>query len=207
MSVSLFEQVLAGKAPSPLPLTVDQFHRMIQAGILRDGAPVELIDGVLVTKDCGAEGSPVAHSPRHALAISKLQRLERRMELAGWHVRCQLPVTLSSIQEPEPDGAIVRGMPEAYAAHHPTPDDILVVIEAADSSLEYDRSTKQRIFAAAGIAQYWIVNLPEHYVEVYDLPIASEGRYARRVDFGVGQTLRVTVEPNSVDVPVSELLP
>jgi hypothetical protein len=206
MSVSLFEQVLAGKAPSLLPLTVDQFHRMVEAGILREGEPVELIDGVLVRKDFGAEGSPMAHSPRHALVVTRLQRLDRRLELLGYHMRCQLPVILSSIQEPEPDGAIVQGMPEVYATHHPRAEDILVVIEAADSSLAYDRSTKQRIYAAAAIAQYWVVNLPENQIEVYDLPTPSEGRFTRRLDFRAGQTLRLSVKSQDLEIPVSELL-
>jgi len=207
MSVSLFEQVLAGKAPSPLPLTVEQFHRMIEAGILREGEPVELIDGVLVKKDCGTEGSPMAHGPRHALAVSKLQTLYARLERVQCHVRCQLPVTLSSIQEPEPDGAIVRNLPDAYATHHPTPEDILVVIEAADSSLEYDRTTKLRIYAAARITQYWIVNLPEHRIEVYDQPVSTEGRFGQRADFKAGQTLRLIVDSKEVEIPVSQLLP
>jgi Uma2 family endonuclease len=207
MSVSLFEQVVAGKAPNPLPLTVEQFHRMIEVGILREGEPIELIDGMLVQKDCGTKGSPMAHGPRHALAISKLQSLYARLESVQCHVRCQLPVTLSSFQEPEPDGAIVRNLPDAYASRHPTPDDILVVIEAADSSLEYDRTTKLRIYASAGITQYWIVNLPEHRIEVYDQPVSTEGRFNQKADFKVGQAVRLVVDSMELEIPVSQLLP
>ncbi|MBI3463130.1 MAG: Uma2 family endonuclease [Planctomycetes bacterium] len=208
MSVTLIEQVMAGKAPGLLPLTVDQFHRMIDTGILRDGEPVELIDGVLVRKDCRAVGeSTMAHSPRHALVVSRLQRLNPRIEPHVCHVRYQLPVTLSDVQEPEPDAAVVRGELEAYAVHHPEPTEIIAAIEVAESSLEYDRRTKQRIYATAGIPLYWIVNLPESQIEVYEMPVPAEGRYARRTDYRPGQSVRLRLSPTvEIDVAVSEVL-
>ena len=192
-----------------MQLTVDQFHRMIETGILPEGEPVELIDGVLVRKDCGALGeTSMAHSPRHALGITRLQRLNRLFEPHNCHVRYQLPVTLSEVQEPEPDAAVVRGLAEAYGDHHPKPGEILATIEVADSSLEYDRTTKQRLYARAGIAQYWIVNLPEEQIEVYETPVPVEGRYARRTDYKRGHTVRLTLSSTiGIDVLVSEVLP
>ena len=209
MSVSLFDQVVAGKTPSLLPLTVEQFHRMIEAGILRDGEPVELIDGVLVRKDSSAlGGNAMGHSARHALVVTRLQRLAERVEPHGCHIRLQLPVTLSNVQEPEPDGSVVRGTPENYADHHPGPAQTLAVIEVADSSLEHDRTTKQRIYASAGIPQYVIVNLPDGQLEVYESPSIAEGRFVRHAIFKPGQSIRLALGSTTlIDVTVTELLP
>lgn len=81
--------------------------------------------------------------------------------------------------EPEPDGAIVRGAVEDYLRHHPGAAEVGCAIEVADSSLERDRGTKQRVYAAAGIPQYVILNLHEEQVEVYEEPDAGRERYAR----------------------------
>jgi Putative restriction endonuclease len=87
-------------------------------------------------------------------------------------MRLENPITLPPSHEPEPDGALVRGRPEDYLDHHPGPADVLCVIEVSDSSLKSDRTTKQSIYesiyAAAGIAQFVIVNLVESRIEVYE---------------------------------------
>lgn len=208
MSSSLFQELSGGKAPSVWPLTVDQLDRMIEAGILREGDPVELIDGVLVRKDCAAPGgNPMVHSPRHASVVSRLQRIDRYVEAAGYHVRTQLPVTLSSVQQPEPDAAVVHGTPDAFAERHPGPSEIAAVMEVADSSVEYDRTTKQRLYASANIPQYWIVNVPEGHVELYDLPAPANGRYGRRRDFKPGEALELLLgSGHVVSLPVGEIL-
>ena len=102
-------------------LSVEQYHQMIRQGILPDGAPVELIDGLLVWKDRSAHGSdPRSHGPRHGLTIKRLQRLDVRLKPFDCHLQLQLPITLSDTSEPEPDAAIVKGAPEGYSDHHPT---------------------------------------------------------------------------------------
>jgi Uma2 family endonuclease len=209
MSVSLLQQVVAGRAPEVLPLTVEQYHRMIALGILREGEPTELIDGVLVRKDRSDRGgNPLAHGPRHSLTLKRLERLLRPVEACGCHLHLQLPVTLAGIQEPEPDLAVVRGSPEDYQGRHPGPQDLVAVIEVADSTLDYDRTTKQRLYAAAGISPYWIINLPEGQIEVYDQPLPQEGRYAVRTAYQPGQTvpLRIAAAP-PVEVAVAQVLP
>ena len=115
-----------------------------------------MIDGLLVWKDRSARGTgPLSHDPRHASTISRLQRLGQRLDSFGCNLRVQLPVTLSDLSEPEPDVAVVKGPPEAYTDRHPAPVDIIAAIEVAHSSLRFDRSTKQRNYALAGIGQYW----------------------------------------------------
>lgn len=209
MATTLLEQMAVGEAPPFVSLNVKQYHQMIRSGILPEGAPVELIDGLLVWKDRSARGSDfMSHDPRHALTIKRLQRLERRLGSVPCHFQIQLPITLSDTSEPEPDVAIVKGLPEAYADHHPTPADVLAAIEVADSSLRFDRSTKQRNYALAGIGQYWIVNLVENQIEVYQEPLIAEGRYLHREDYRRGQVLSLLLGPSDrIEVAVSDILP
>jgi Uma2 family endonuclease len=209
MTIPLLEQVVAGHAPAVLPLTVDQYHRMIEQRILREGEPTELIDGILIRKDrADAGGNPMSHGPRHALTVKRADRLLRGVEAHGCHLHVQLPVTLSATQEPEPDVAVVRGTPDDYQRRHPGPADTLATIEVSDSSLTYDRTTKQRLYAAAGISPYWIVNLVENLIEVYEQPLPAEERYGRRTDFRPGQTIDLPLSPNqTIQVSVSDLLP
>lgn len=182
MSITLFEEMRSGTAPPLVPITVEQLHQMIRNGILNDGDPIELIDGLLVRKDRSARGQNLeTHSPRHALLVSRLQRLLASFcESAGSYLQIQLPVTLNDINAPEPDIAVVRGTEEDYADRHPGPADLPLLIEVADSSVGTDRSTKQRLYATAGVPQYWLVNLPESQVEVYEQPDPASGKYAQQ---------------------------
>ena len=209
MAGSLLEQMAGGEAPPFVPINVEQYHQMIRLGILPEGIPVELIDGLLVWKDRSARGgAPMPHDPRHALTINRLQRLGQRLDSLDCHLRVQLPVTLSGTSEPEPDVAIVRGVPERYADHHPTPTDVIAAIEVAQSSLRFDRTTKQRNYALAGIGQYWIVNLAENQIEVYQEPLVAEGRYLHRHDYRRGEVLTLVLDAAvSIEVVVSDILP
>ena len=155
-------------------LTVDQYHQMLQAGILADGEPIELLDGLLVIKDRGPE---MTLSPQHRFTVSLLMRLAGRIEALGAYLELQGPVTIAPKNEPEPDGMIVRGRLEDYADHHPKPEDVSCVIEVAESSLQRDRTTKLRIYASAGIPQYLILNLTDRQIEVHEDPLPSAGRY------------------------------
>lgn len=159
------------------PLTVDQYEAMIAQGILPEGEPIELIDGLLVPKDrSAAGGDPMTVGPEHQLVVKKLTRLAPRFDALGCHLSIQGPVRLPPQDEPEPDAAVVAGAPEDYLRRHPGPAEVWSVIEVADSSLARDRTTKLRIYAAAGIQQYVIVNLVDRRVEVHEEPL-QDGRY------------------------------
>lgn len=192
-----------------VPLTVDQYHQMIAAAILREGEPIELIDGLLVRKDRSALGAdPMTVGHAHRLVVTRLLNLAQRLQPLGCHIYSQNPITLPPSHEPEPDGAIVRGVPGAYVDRHPGPLDVLCAIEVAESSLAYDRMTKQRVYAAAGIAQYVLVNIPDRQIEVYEQPVSGEGRYASRAVVKSGGRLRITLDAGqSLDLPADELLP
>src|SRR4051794_4925182 len=97
------------------PLSVDQYHAMIRAGVLNQDDPVELLDGLLVQK--------MPKNPPHRVGVKRLRGALERAVPAGWYVDSQEPVTLSN-SEPEPDGMVARGKTEDYAGRHPGPDDV-----------------------------------------------------------------------------------
>jgi Uma2 family endonuclease len=137
-----------------LPLrrwTVEDYHRMIAAGVLTGDDRVELIRGQIITM--------APQDPPHASNTSSFGN-ELVMIFAGiaW-VRTQLPITLSDDSEPEPDIAIVRLTENRYRYQHPQPEDVFVIIEVADSTLSRDRGAKAQIYAQAGIPEYWIVDV------------------------------------------------
>ena len=113
---------------------------------------------------------------------------------------------MSEFNAPEPDIAVVRGTEEDYADHHPGPADLVLVIEVADSSVGTDRSTKQRLYATAGVTQYWLVNLPKSQVEVYEQPDSQSGKYARQTTFPPSQTLAWDLSPTQrLEINVTDL--
>lgn len=147
------------------PLTVDDYHRMIETGIIHEGEHIELISGQIF--NMAAKGT------RHTVANTELMGellllLGRRAK-----VRCQDPITLPNNSEPEPDIVIARLRSDNYVISHPAPADIILVIEVADSTLSFDRNTKAPLYAAAGISEYWIVNLIENRLEMYSQPEGS----------------------------------
>lgn len=208
MSRSILEE--SHEATSKLiPLTVDQYHRMISAGILPEGEPIELIDGLLVRKDRSAVGAdPLTVGHAHRLVVTRILNLGSRLHSFSCHVYSQNPITLPPRQEPEPDGAIVRGAPDDYRDRHPGAADVSCVIEVAETSLAYDRTTKQRVYAEAGIPQYLLVNIPEKQIEIYERPSRTEGRYETRLVVRSAQQLRIALgAAGYLEISADELLP
>jgi len=182
---------------------------MIAQGILAEGDSIELIDGILIRKDRGDKGgNAMSHGPRHGSTVVSLQEILAPLLSMGSHVRIQLPVTLANIQEPEPDVAVIRGKRQEFTKRHPGPADIVALIEVADSSLTFDRTTKQRLYSSAAIPVYWIVNLVDNQIEVYENPRSAEGSYARRTDYRAGQSVKLAMGPGAqVEVAVADVLP
>jgi Uma2 family endonuclease len=172
-------------------LSVAQYHQMVATGVLIDGDPLELYEGVLVEK--------MTEGPAHSFRITQLARLLFRLIGDGdWQVRVQHPISTDD-SEPEPDLAIVAD--HDYSQRHPGPTEVLVIIEVAGSSLARDRSTKQRIYANAGIAHYVIVNLTDDVVESYSQPIGGDdARYGQHVTLTAG-----TIELGPITVDVASL--
>lgn len=190
-----------------VPLTVEQYHQMLAAGILEEGAPIELLDGLLVEIDRSPAGEkPMTVGPHHRLSVSRWLRWLPQIEAKSCHLQLQAPITIPPNHEPEPDVTIVHGAPDDFADHHPGPSEVACVIEVADSSLERDRSTKQRIYASAGVPQYLIVNLIDERVELYEEPDTVTGRYRLVTLLGRGDVLSLRVG-DTLQLPVADLLP
>lgn len=206
----LLNEVVAGQAPELMTFSVEQYHRLTETGVLLEGSPVELIDGVIVRKDRrDQEGSLMNHGPNHAYVMSQLlQLLIPQIAADKFHVRCQLPVTLNDNTEPEPDLAIIQGTNENFIDHHPGPADLVAVMEVAYSSARFDRTTKQRIYASANIPVYWIVNLTDNRLEALSDPDPASGVYQSETVFHAGDVAELPLNTEAaVSVPLSNLLP
>lgn len=183
------------------PLTVEQYRAMARAGILEEGAPIELLEGLLVSK--------MTKYPPHRVATQLLLDALRAALPQGWHVAVQEPVTLAD-SEPEPDLAVVRGGYRDYLEHHPGPADLALVVEVADATLTRDQVGKRRIYARAGIVVYWVVNLVDGQIEVSSDPSGPVERpsYRRQVTYLPGDELPVLVEGAEIGrLRVADLLP
>ena len=168
----------SGKARFP-SITLDQYHRMIETGILTENAPIELLDGCLVLKDRSKAGEdPMSTGADHRWSVQQLGRVLGGVAAYGCELQAQQPVAIPPDGEPEPDGAIIRVAQDDYRGRKPSAADTLCVIEVADSSLEHDRTTKLRIYARAGIPQYVIIDLVNRLVEDYRQPEPEGERYA-----------------------------
>lgn len=181
--------------------SVAQYHKLIEIGILTEDDNLELLDGYLVKK--------MSRNPPHDVCLQLIQETLPRFLPAGWCLRMQSAITLSR-SEPEPDGAILRGKARTYAAQHPKPPDIGLVIEVADSTLDGDRIDKGRIYAEAGIACYWIVNLVDRQIEVYMLPsgATSTPAFGQHQDYRMGDDVPLLLDGVVVGtIPVGDLLP
>jgi hypothetical protein len=190
--------------PPPFPIhrfTVDEYHEMIQKGILNEDDRVELLDGWIVEK--------MARNPPHDVTIHKIQKVLLGMLPSPWELRIQSAITTDS-SEPEPDLVIVPGPPERYLSNHPKPPDIAVVIEVADSTLLQDREEKGKLYAQARIPIYWIINLVKRQVEVYSRPSGPDESpgYRRRDDFLINDSVPLVLAGQEVvQVAVKRLFP
>jgi hypothetical protein len=189
---------------SPYPVrrfTVDEYHQLIQAGILTEDDPVELLEGWIVPK--------MPRGPAHDTAIELTNEALRSRLPTGWRVRVQSAITTID-SEPEPDLAIVRGSIRNNLGRHPGPEDIGVAIEVVDASLGRDRKDKGRLFARAGIVCYWIVNLTDRLVEVYTDPSGADANagYRQRRDYGIDDAVPLVLDGQErAQIPVAEMLP
>jgi hypothetical protein len=152
--------------------TVEEYHRMGAAGILREGDRVELIEGEVV--EMAPEGS------RHAGQINRLNSLLAARLGSDAIVAVQNPVQLSATSELQPDVALLRPRADFYRDAHPGPADVLLIIEVADASLEADRRVKVPLYAKARTAEVWLLDLAAARVLVYRRP-TPEGYADERV--------------------------
>jgi Uma2 family endonuclease len=148
---------------------VEDYYRMAEAGLFSEQDRVELIDGEVIKM------SPIGS--RHAGCVDRLNSILNRKVGHAAIIRVQNPVRLNDFSEPEPDVALLKPRDDFYSQSHPTAADVLLVIEVAETSVEYDRSVKMPLYARAGILEAWLVNLPKDIIEIYSQP--KNGKYQK----------------------------
>lgn len=181
--------------------TVDEYHRMIEGGMLDREGRHELLDGFIVAK--------MTHNPAHDLAVSLVLRQLLTRLPQQFFCRVQSAITLLT-SEPEPDLAVVMSPERRYATRHPGASDVAIIIEVAESSLADDRSEKGMLYAQAAIPQYWIVNLIDHCVEVFTDPTgpSSSADFKQMRKFDATALIPLIINGHDCgSVLVSDLLP
>jgi Uma2 family endonuclease len=179
--------------PKPHRWTREQYERVVRIGGFEPGQRLELIEGEIV--DMAPQNEP------HAVALCLLNEALRRAYGDGYVIRVHSPLALDAGSAPEPDLAVVPGRPQGFLASHPSY--AVLLVEIADTTLAYDRSTKRVHYARNAIPEYWLVNLVQGVLEVYRNPQGS-GYLDHRI-LGKGETL----VPNGAirPVAVTDLLP
>lgn len=178
------------------PFTVAEYDQMVANGILRDDDRVELIEGEIV------EMSPIG-SP-HAACVRKVQHVLPRLLGDRIQISVQCPVAIPDWSEPNPDVALLKPRADYYAAAHPRPRDVQLLIEVADSTFAYDTKTKAPLYAKGGIREYWVIDLNTNRVLVYTRP--RGGEYSIIRTHGLGDRFTSQRFPG-IEFKVRDLIP
>ncbi|MCC5667429.1 Uma2 family endonuclease [Nostoc sp. CHAB 5784] len=166
--------------------TVEQYHKMVESGILTEDDRVELIRGEII------EMSPIG--TKHAACVKRLNKLLSQKLRDRVLIAIQDPVELNDNSEPQPDVALLKPRDDFYATAHPQPQDIFLLIEVSDSTVMYDREEKIPLYAQANIIEVWLVDINEEIVEVYQQPTAAGYEHIQK--FASGQTLSIKAFPD-----------
>ena len=162
--------------PKPHRLTVDDYYRMAEVGVLSPDDRTELIEGEII--DMAPIGSVHAEVVR-LLTLRLVETLRHTAE-----VSVQLPVRLSQRSEPQPDIAVLEARSADYRRAHPSADDVLLLIEVSDTTLRYDLNVKARLYATHGVREYWVVDLVANRVWRHRKPRGTQ--YAERTEVASG---------------------
>lgn len=155
-------------------LTVDQYERMVEAGLFPEDAHIELVEGELL------EMTPIGR--RHAGVVNRLTRAFARAVADGRVLlSVQNPIRIDEHNEPQPDVALLLPRADDYATSTPTPREVLLLVEVADTTADYDRDWKARLYARASVVEYWVVDLRAEEVVVWRNPGGASGYQLRHV--------------------------
>jgi len=175
--------------------SVEDYHRMAEAGILGEDDRVELIEGEVIAM------SPIGS--RHASCVDRHIALLNRRIGDRAILRVQGPIRLDDCSEPEPDLVLLRTREDFYSPGHPRPDDVHLLIEVMDTTAAFDRGIKVALYARAGISEVWLVDLNQERVEVHRRPEA--GAYSELQSRGRGDSVSAEAFPDVV-LPVDAIL-
>jgi Uma2 family endonuclease len=167
--------------------TGGEYEALVEHGLLGPDDRVELLEGVIVTV------SP--QSPRHAAVVRFVEEALRAAIGGAAEIRSQMPLRAGSLSMPEPDVAVVPGRAADYLLSHPA--EALLVVEVADTSLTQDRMTKERVYAAAGVTEYWIVDVAGDAIEVHQDPDPDGRHYRQRSIAHRGEVLSLVAFPDA----------
>ena len=176
--------------------TVAEYYRMAEVGILGRDEWIELIEGEIIVM------APMGE--RHANGVRRIDRVLHRALGDAAIISVQCPLRLDDYSEPEPDVALLRLREDEYLDSHPGPADVLVVMEVSDSTLDFDREVKSKRYAAAGIQELWVMNLPGDCIDRLDQP--GPAGYARHTIFRRGEKISPATLPD-LAFAVADLLP
>jgi Uma2 family endonuclease len=185
----------AAAGPTLYRFTRDEYYRMGDAGLFFDKR-VELLDGEII--------SMPPQNPPHVGTTSRLANVFIRSLGALLSIRVQAPIVLDDWSEPEPDIAVCQMDPDNYMLAHPKADQVILLIEVAETSLPYDRGQKTVAYAKSGIPEYWIMNLVDRKIEMFSDPDLVAQCYRTERSAGVGDILSL---PGGVMLPAADLLP
>ncbi|MDJ1167820.1 Uma2 family endonuclease [Roseofilum sp. BLCC_M154] len=143
-------------------ITTADYHRMAEIGILGADEQVELIAGQIIQK--------MPKGPAHSALCKRIEKLLEHHLSDRALVRLQDPIQLNPYSEPEPDIAVVHPHPNFYADHHPTPDEVYLIVEIADTTIDRDLGTKANLYAVAGIPDYWVFNITSQQLHIFQDP-------------------------------------
>jgi Uma2 family endonuclease len=158
---------------------VHEYHRMAEVGLLSEDSRVELIEGEIV------EMSPIGST--HAGTVNRSSAFFHRKLADIVIVSVHAPVRIDDFSEPQPDLALLKPRKDFYSNSHPAPEDVLVVIEVADTSVNYDRNVKLPLYARARIPEAWLMVLRKDVIEVHSQP--KNGKYQKVQRMKRGKTL------------------
>jgi len=175
---------------------VDEYHRLIETGILTTDEKVELLEGQIIHM------SP--QRPPHAATTQRAANYLSRLLTDQAYIRVQLPITLPPNSEPEPDIAVVRIDDREYFDHHPTVDEIFLLVEVAKTTLKSDCLTKALTYAKAKIPEYWVLGVEERQVHVFRKPVGEV--YQQEIILNEDATLVMVAFPDA-NVFLNELFP
>ena len=175
--------------------TVDDYYRMAETGILTQDDRVELIEGEIITM------SPIGN--RHGSCVMRLIAVFGALAGKDFILNAQNPVRLNNYSEPQPDISLLKPRNDYYSQGHPTPDDVLLVIEVSDTTLAFDRLIKVPLYARAEVPEVWIADLTGDGVEAYSEPVNGNYQKVRRASRG--ETLTPERLP-SITVSVDDIL-
>lgn len=174
---------------------LDEWRRLGEANIFPPDSRLELIEGEIL------EMAPIGFN--HAGHVMRLINFFTPLLAGKAVVNAQNPLQLGDLSEPEPDFMLLKPNPDFYCSRHPNADDVLLLIEVADSSLEFDQKQKLRLYSLHGIPEYWLLNLIDNCLEVYRHPRGES--YEQKTTLRAGDLISLLRLPN-IAIKLSDIL-